>query len=547
MKKIIKIGIMMLFVVLTLQLTSCKTNTSATGEIKLVESNRKTLEIEVTINDPKSEVTASSVQIILYDADDARVTSQSCSEILTTVDDVYITSEKEILTGLKSNTEYTAKLQCTVKDNAVVLAETKVSTTKNGDSEETPIMIKTIDDLAKMKNDLTASYKLANDLDFSAGETKTEFTPLFSSATSTSFTGTFDGGGYTISNFKQTASTTYYGFFGYLSAESKVKNVTFDSIETTVTRYSDTYAGIVAGYIAENTEIENVNVTNSTMTIKSTASQKTKMYVGGLVGQNMGASIANTNVTDVEITVTPSLECYVGGFIGSNASTHGNRIENSTAKTTLTVNQTSDRTTLEEEELIIQNVGGFIGRNENSGTINDCTSEGSITSSLAIAQDPAEINRNYNVQVGGFVGLNFGTIRRSATATSIDFKSFDAYRVSIGLFCGFLSDQYSKIENCVSIGTNQSFTLVLVDGDNDQTTTEKNEYDRIFNVGAIGYIAPSKTADDYNLYIVNPKDIIMSSAIESYSFAGTNSDYDSFELSDEVAASIARWLVLITE
>ena len=73
-----------------------------------------------------------------------------------------------------------------------------------------------------MVNDLDGYYILDNDIALGTGNAENEgiteiekgdlkeWTPVFSSSSSKAFTGTFDGNGHTISNFKQTSSTSDY-------------------------------------------------------------------------------------------------------------------------------------------------------------------------------------------------------------------------------------------------------------------------------------------------------------------------------------------------
>lgn len=548
MKKIVYFGILFISMIFMVTLASCgEENYTATGTLELINANRYTLEVKASIVDDKEEVTRSSVQVVVYDEDDAKVTYQLCSKIPNVDDEGNYEAETVILKGLKKNTTYKVKLNCTINDNAVTLAEKKLSTTDKGDTDSSPIMLYEASDFSRIANDLTAYYKLANDIDMVSGKDKTEWTPLFSSSSSSAFTGTFDGDGHTISNFKQTSSTTYYGFFGYLSSKATIKNVSFDNVEIKATRYSDTYLGVIAGYLSRNVNVNNVHVTNASITLNTSASQTKTHYAGGFTGYNEGATITNSSVDSTVITVTSSMYSYVGGFIGFNASSGRNQVDSSTANTTIVVNQKSDRITLDEDDMIVQTIGGFVGYNTNSGSISNCTSEGTITSNLSFSQDPSKINTNQNVQIGGFVGMNEGVIYYCAASNSIDFTSFDAYNVNIGLFCGYMSDSFSAMMECVYIGTNSSFRLVLVNGDDSQTTTQTHEYNRVYNVGVIGQLGNFNSENDYSIYTISPKNIIMSSAVSSYSFTGDEASYADFNLAEAVLAKINAWQVETTE
>ena len=116
------------------------------------------------------------------------------------------------------------------------------------------------------------------------------------------YTGTFDGGGHTITGLTVTTNDQYAGLFGYLGNFGKfgtVKNVVMDGIQITCNHRLG-YAGGVAGY--SRGTIENCSVSGS---VSGTVS------VGGVVGAQRDGSITGCSSS---ATVKGTLN--VGGEIG---------------------------------------------------------------------------------------------------------------------------------------------------------------------------------------------------------------------------------------
>lgn len=126
--------------------------------------------------------------------------------------------------------------------------------------------------------------------------------PWNSSATSTSpFTGSYDGGGYSISGLQMNSSGA--GFIAYTS------NASISNLTISVTAIGNsTKAGLISG--AGATTINNVHVSG---TVENTASNFPLECVGGLVGDTyLGTVLSNTSFTG---SVTTQLN-YIGGLIG---------------------------------------------------------------------------------------------------------------------------------------------------------------------------------------------------------------------------------------
>jgi hypothetical protein len=162
--------------------------------------------------------------------------------------------------------------------------------------------ITTCQQLQNMRNDVSGDYYLANDINcsgFDYGDGK-GFMPVATS--SNTFTGTFDGKGYKITNlYINRPSTRFVSLFGYTAPGSKIKDVGLEEVNV---RGSSHVGGLV-GFKWVGT------ITNSYSSGTVTGSS---MYVGGLVGYNYDGTITNSYSSG---TVTCSGN-YVGGLAGYN-------------------------------------------------------------------------------------------------------------------------------------------------------------------------------------------------------------------------------------
>ena len=152
------------------------------------------------------------------------------------------------------------------------------------------------------------------------------------------YTGTFDGGGHTITGLTVTTNDQYAGLFGYLGNFGKfgtVKNVVMDGIQITCNHRLG-YAGGVVGYSWGT--IENCSVSGSvsaTVSVggvvgvqrdgsitgcSSSATVKGTLYVGGVAGwTNFGATLTACYATgNVIIEIAPTQNISGGGLVGFN-------------------------------------------------------------------------------------------------------------------------------------------------------------------------------------------------------------------------------------
>ena len=192
-----------------------------------------------------------------------------------------------------------------------------------------------------------------------------------------SYTGTFDGGGHTITGLTVTTNDEYAGLFGYLgnfnNGAATVKNVVMDGIQITCNHRLG-YAGGVAGFSWGT--IENCSVSGS---ISGT------VYVGGVVGVQIGGSI-----TGCSSSATVKGMVDVGGVAGQT---------NSSA--TLTACYATGNVTLEIAPKKNIAGGGLVGMNAGSRGLLACYATGNVTSTGSSTGQ---------VHIGGFLGNNYTTV-----------------------------------------------------------------------------------------------------------------------------------------
>ena len=186
------------------------------------------------------------------------------------------------------------------------------------------------------------------------------------------YTGTFDGGGHTITGLTVTTNDQYAGLFGYLGNFGKfgtVKNVVMDGIQITCNHRLG-YAGGVAGY--SRGTIENCSVSGS---VSGT------VYVGGVVGAQWEGSI-----TGCSSSATVKGMVHVGGVVGQ---TNGGA--------TLTACYATGNVTLEIDPRKNIAGGSLVGFNGGNG-VRACYATGNVTSTGSSTG---------NVHIGGFLGDNY--------------------------------------------------------------------------------------------------------------------------------------------
>lgn len=136
----------------------------------------------------------------------------------------------------------------------------------------------------------------------------------------TQFMGTFDGGNHTISNLlinnTDESGNCSSGLFGWLN-NATVKNLKIDT--ATVTGHHN--VGVVAGYLeTTGCTIENVHVTNATVSCTGVNNDANGDKCGGIVGHagNAGVKVNNCTVTNSTISAGRDAGQVVGAALEAN-------------------------------------------------------------------------------------------------------------------------------------------------------------------------------------------------------------------------------------
>ena len=206
-------------------------------------------------------------------------------------------------------------------------------------------------------------------LDKNIDLTGKDWTPIGTSFDN-SYTGTFDGGGHTITGLTVTTKDQFVGLFGYLNRAGTVKNVVMEGIQITSNHMFGNTGG-VAGFSWGT--IENCSVSGSVSGTKC---------VGGVVGAQKAGSITGCSSS---ATVKGTVD--VGGVAGEKWGS-------------MTACYATGNVTLEIDSPKNLSGGGLVGFNGGSG-VRACYATGNVTSTGSSTG---------NVHIFGLLGDNYTTV-----------------------------------------------------------------------------------------------------------------------------------------
>ena len=224
--------------------------------------------------------------------------------------------------------------------------------------------------IAKLVNGGKSDINITLDTDIDL--TGKDWTPIGTDYDN-SYTGTFDGGGHTITGLTFTTNDEYAGLFGWLNRAGTVKNVVMEGVQITSNQI---YGGSIGGVVGYSWgTIENCSVSGS---VSGT------VYVGGVVGAQIGGSITGCSSS---ATVKGTVD--VGGVAGQT---------NSSA--TLTACYATGNVIIEIDP--VRNIagGGLVGFNGGNG-VRACYATGNVTSTGSSTG---------NVHIFGLLGDNYTTV-----------------------------------------------------------------------------------------------------------------------------------------
>lgn len=233
------------------------------------------------------------------------------------------------------------------------------------------------------------------------------------------FTGSFDGGDFTISHlYINRPTATYVGLFGLVSGTAKeIKDVNLTHVDIT----GRDYVGSLAGYL-QKTTITNIHTSG---TVESVGKSGTQCVVGGLIGAVEYTTAISSCSASVEVEHTTDIINwhYMGGFLGItiNAS-YTVTISDCTASGNVTA-------TCDAGAKGILG-GGFIGDTNADTDVDGCYASGNVTVNVTTT--------GYNA-LGGFVGgaSTSATITMDKCFAYGDISSLSVAPAYVGGFFGY--------------------------------------------------------------------------------------------------------------
>jgi hypothetical protein len=308
-------------------------------------------------------------------------------------------------------------------------------------SLDNPYQVAIPEQLDNVRECLDKHFIQKADIDLSSYHTDGGWIPI--GVSGSSFTGTFNGNGKTISNLTINRSTTdYVGLFGVTGATAQIQNMKLENTNVTGKQYTgalvgrnegtitDSYAtGAVTGagtYVGGLVGFNTKAISGSYTTGTVNGQQRT----GGLAGEN-GGTITNSYATGA----VTGAGTYVGGLVGFNTKAI------SGSYTTGTVNGQ-------------QRTGGLAG--ENKGTITNSYATGAVTSAddyvgglVGYNQQNSSITDSYAIgkvfgrqRTGGLVGESNGTIASSYSTGAVT-SAYDYVGGLVGYNSGSIINSYA--------------------------------------------------------------------------------------------------------
>jgi len=314
-------------------------------------------------------------------------------------------------------------------------------------TESDPYIITNVNQLQEMNDDLDAWYELGNDIDASdtmhwnGGE---GFVPIGNDTNS--FTGTYDGRNYTITDlFINRSSSSYQGLFGY-TKNSVIKNVGLINVYILGYNFVGGLIGLgsatnsyATGSVTGNYEVGGLLGAGYTTDSYATGSVSGGSHIGGLIGLGSATnSYATGSVTGNEL---------VGGLVGYHCRVYGYNygivpygiVSNSYATGNISGSDSVGGllgSGYATDSYATGNVSGtdFVGGLLGAGRATNSYATGSVTGNYEVGGLVGEGYASTNSYatggvtgselVGGLVGYNCGTVSNSYATGNVSGTDF---------------------------------------------------------------------------------------------------------------------------
>ena len=373
-------------------------------------------------------------------------------------------------------------------------------------------LISTWYDLDAIRNNLSGTYSLINDLDSTTPGYEELASPTANGGKgwepiggeNYQFTGTFDGQGYEIRDLLiNRHGEDYVGLFGVVDEEGVIEDIGVMNV-TVIGHYN------VGGLVGRN--YGTVNNSYSTGNVNGTWS------VGGLMGANHHAGTVSSSYSTASVTATSWPDASgVGGLVGTNS--YSGAVINSYSTGSII----GDRY-----------VGGLVGVNSWDGTVSDSYSTGNVTGDMNVGglvghtSDGNTVSNSYynydEVLINGENIINIGAL------FSEDFeqwlandKFLDVNEKLSGENGYYLINDVSDFKQLLAFGQNGTLKFRLTndldlgdepnfyipclagefDGNGHKISNLSFNFDFISDVGLFGYLAPGGNVTDLAAENVN--------------------------------------------
>lgn len=284
---------------------------------------------------------------------------------------------------------------------------------------------------------------------------------------------TFNGNYYAIRNVY-----VKNGLFGNIPAGAKIINLRLENVKV----IADGEEGVTAAGLlspSNSGTIENVRISGN-----NSLGTKGVQYVGGLVGENNGT------ITKVQISGSLTIDPYienntettkvfaVGGLIGYNNG----------SVSSCEINAGSLIKPGGEYRSGEMGIGGMIGYHSKSKTVTDCNTYTRIDGTQMVAK---------NSYIGGFCGINRGTLTRSESSGEVKGALF-IQRSGTGGFLGYTTSLTEKTAIAVVNGCGATGNVYESDG-----TQVVNSQSELYTGGFCGF-SEIDLKNVYSVGMLNP-------------------------------------------
>ncbi len=408
MKKIAFLG---LFVFSIFALAACgNSDITATAEFSDLDIAFDRVTFDVTVTDENSEITGEIFARLLdEDGDVLDSTPLTIEEGETSVSRLGL----QVL-DLDPETDYELVVIATIGRRNEELTSVEFKTQVEGE-----ILISTAEEFFSMGSNKSGTFVLQNDIDFSDVDFATPF------PSGRSFSGSFDGQGYTLSNITIDQGAAYAGVFAYISSGS-VNNLVLDNVqlgssEAPLEVSSSSKVGILAGNASSaSSSFENITIRNSAIYYNSSASYDfAQFYIGGFVGELRGTA---NNITVSDITIETKVSGTSRARVGGNVGYIYDDASIKQASATGDIKVVLDGESFGDGVSSTLDVGGFAGRNDSINGINAVEEVYSVVDlDVSVDYNTLESAESaiYSVNVGGLVGYSSKAINQAFAGGSI--------------------------------------------------------------------------------------------------------------------------------